>query len=508
MTAADMEIEEESTPQDTVPSPGKTELTDTSSTSPTSAVTNVYAAKTKDSPTQSAMTDTAVVFSPELLQMYYSRLFPFELLHSWLAYDPSGRKQNAWIFQRREFSMTIEPTPGEEIYLRYQSFQNQHDLTNAILKKRPVKIDLGAVFSHPPNQNKSLQKGTLQPVQRELVFDIDLTDYDDIRHCGCTGAKICPKCWTFMNMAVEVMDCGLRQDFGFQHIAWFYSGRRGVHAWICDEHVRELPNEARGAVASYFEVELPSEINKDVSLSLPLHPSLQRAYEILEPWFISDIIPASGHGLLASEERWTKDLLDTIPEAGRNVATLLKRKWKDDASTPAEKWEQLKKHIKVFIGRSNENGSKAPKSAKNMTNQDKERLEYWPIEVVFRHTYPRLDINVSKTMNHLLKSPFCVHPKTGRVCVPIEPEKIREFDPFQVPTLAQLLTELDAYKQKEDAMEEDVKQQRTIKYDWQKTSLQEFFQPFQKQFLEPLQKEIRAKEKQQAEQEAAMRGDF
>ena len=228
--------------------------------SPTSAVTNVYA---KDSShkhngesamASSSSKNVAVVFSPELLRMYYARLFPFELLHSWLAYDPC--QQHGWIFSQREFSMTIEPTPGEEIYLRYQSFKDQQELTNAILKRRPTKIDLGAVFSHPPKDHKTLQKGKLVPVQRELVFDIDLTDYDDIRHCGCSGAKICPKCWTFMTMAVEVLEEGLRADFGFDHVAWFYSGRRGVHAWVCDETARTLTNEARNAVATYFEVSL------------------------------------------------------------------------------------------------------------------------------------------------------------------------------------------------------------------------------------------------------------
>ena len=63
---------------------------------------------------------------------------------------------------------------------------------------------------------------------------------------------------------------------------------------------------------------------------------------------------------------------------------------------------------------------------------------------MLQYTYPRLDAEVSKHRNHLLKAPFCIHPKTGRVCVPVDPRTVDKFDPARVPTVQQLLRELDA----------------------------------------------------------------
>jgi len=299
------------------------------------------------------------VFSPELLSMYYSRLFPFELLYSWLSYDPSStpliqspsKSRNAIpskaapsVFTKREFSFTIEKIPGEEIYIRYKSFPSKKELESTICKMKPHKIDIGAVYTHPPKDKDAFQD--FKPTQRELVFDIDLTDYDGVRNCGCKNAQICPKCWTMMTMAMKVLQRGLTEDFGFQHIAWFYSGRRGVHAWVCDSHARNLSNDARSAVASYFEVMADTEHNKDaMNLTSPLHPLLARSYDILEPMFVKHILPESGHGILASSDEWEK-LLSTLPESAQKVSDKLLSSWSSsqNISTPEEKWHQIQKN--------------------------------------------------------------------------------------------------------------------------------------------------------------------
>jgi hypothetical protein len=45
------------------------------------------------------------------------------------------------------------------------------------------------------------------------------------------------------------------------------------------------------------------------------------------------------------------------------------------------------------------------------------------------------------------QAPFCVHPKTGKVCVPINPAAAWEFDPDEVPTVQQLVKELAEQQQ-------------------------------------------------------------
>ena len=75
--------------------------------------------------------------------------------------------------------------------------------------------------------------------------------------------------------------------------------------------------------------------------------------------------------------------------------------------------------------------------------------------LVMTYLYPRIDANVSTGINHLLKSPWCIHPKTGKICVPIDPDNPDAFKCNEVPTLTSVINELgqigaDAYALREE----------------------------------------------------------
>ena len=48
----------------------------------------------------------------------------------------------------------------------------------AITDKTPQKIDIGPIYSLPPKNRQSYDPIAFQPTQRELIFDIDMDEYN------------------------------------------------------------------------------------------------------------------------------------------------------------------------------------------------------------------------------------------------------------------------------------------------------------------------------------------
>lgn len=176
--------------------------------------------------------------------------------------------------------------------------------------------------------------------------------------------------------------------------------------------------------------------------------------DILKTHFQEDVLEVQDPW--ASTEQAEK-LLQLLPD--RNLNESLRRKW--DAApgrASTSKWADIDAVAKTGASK----------------NLDARQLLEAKQDIVLEYTYPRLDIEVSKKLNHLLKSPFVVHPGTGRVCVPIDTRNLAEFDPLGVPTVQGLLAEIDAWKGDEEGEEAGGKGVA----DWEKTSLKPFIEQF------------------------------
>ncbi|XP_017485229.1 PREDICTED: DNA primase small subunit [Rhagoletis zephyria] len=406
---------------------------------------------------------------PDMLPVYYKRLFPHKPFYRWLSYGLS----EGGIFANREFSYTLH----DDIYIRYRCYDTQSELENDICTTCPHKIDIGPVMNTKP-KNFRITSTAMQPVQRELVFDIDMDDYNEVRTC-CTGSTVCLKCWKFMALAARLLDAALREDFGFEHILWVFSGRRGVHGWVCDYDARHLDSRGRSAVAEYLQISTTVTINGVVIARVQnferMHHSVRRALKFVEPLF--DEIVLEDQNLFGDAKGITKLLMMIPDETARNDVEVYLKKTIEDGVHSRVVWASFVRYA----------NSMRTGAVSIWTRKLKNIVE----EIQLGILYPRLDINVTKGMNHLLKSPFCIHPGTGKVCVPFNCHAAAKFDPTTVPNIAQLLQEINAFDDKSKNQESGPEDKSRIK-DYKKTSMFKGVVVFE-EFLRKLETSLKAK---------------
>lgn len=229
-----------------------------------------------------------------------------------------------------------------------------------------------------------------------------------------------------MKIAAKILHKILTSEFGFKHILFVFSGRRGFHCWVCDREARVLGADARRAIADYFSVVVGGQaMVKRVHLNpyQQIHPMICKALEIIDEDF-DDLMIFKQNFL--GNDHLVQGVIDLCDDK-TNLQPKLSDQCKFNAHSSLDKWNAMKNICEKF-----------------RTNRSK--INYFIQEVKLQHCFPRLDANVTKGFNHLLKLPFCIHPKTGNLCVPIDIERIDHFDLDQVPNLKNLTNEkLDPY---------------------------------------------------------------
>ena len=321
---------------------------------------------------------------------------------------------------RREFCFTL--IGG--IFSRFRSYQSAEELRAALVQSFPEKIDVGAVYNIRPNQKQGI--ANVFPVERELVFDIDMSDYDNVRSC-CSGKNICSFCWAWMSCAAHVLHTMLQDDFGFKYILPVFSGRRGIHLWVCDRRARQLSNDERTALVGYLTVVAPKTLRSTVVADLAnhrlIHPSIRYVLRTqLDRAFTALFVTSSVDN--PNNVQHSPKAAFIVHDATVAVLKLGRR----------EALNRFQQHIHFQQGNVLDWGT----FLRALGTEQEATDVLYAVQLLLM--YPRLDEHVSTRRDHLLKLPFCVHPGTGLLCCPLEWSEVDSFNPTSdAPQLQEML---------------------------------------------------------------------
>jgi DNA primase small subunit len=294
-------------------------------------------------------------------------------------------------------------------FVRWKPCATADELRKMVSQSDCGKLNIGAMYKQDPG-NRHREREPMVPLRREFVIDIDLDDYGGI---GKDDLAACDRNWPLVAVGLEVVRQVLKTGFGFEHALPVYSGRRGGHLWVCDERACCMDDAARGALTQFLS---PSEgKGQKWWVELVRHPNFKDiSANLMVPFFRTvGIEPIRGGGLGFFEMPFQrKNFLESIH------ASVLSRLESQvcAADTPAQALNLIEAHC-------------------NDGDWKWEKYQH----AIWNLIGPRIDANVSKHMNHTLKAPYSVHPKTGRVSVPILHDRL---DQFPVAARAPLVRDL------------------------------------------------------------------
>ena len=283
------------------------------------------------------------------------------------------------------------------------SFRTPTILEKFIKETIPRSIYVGAVYSAPPDHDRGISIHQVDWVRRELIFDIDLTEYDEVRPCDCRGKnQLCERCWELVKTAAFWIQDTLVNDFGVREelIHWVFSGRRGIHAWVTEKSFSELDNEQRTAIIDYLslirgagsEAKLAEEL-----INFPRNLGIRVTTHIIMPFF----------------REASKKTLERLGISSERALFILQQR-------NSMGIDQI--FLERFV------------YADRMLKQ-KGITDYYPTreeiqEKVVLQWAPRIDSGVSKDIRRILRLPGSVHGETGKRVQRLDFEALSYFSPL------------------------------------------------------------------------------
>lgn len=166
-----------------------------------------------------------------LKHYYYEQLFPNEL------YIPTTL----------DTYRVIGRFLHNNIMVRNVKIESRKLLLEQLKTGQINRIELGQISRNIKNNNK---------IYKELVFDIDIDDYDKeekLRTCDCKPREICEDCYIFLVAGMKILSYILKFIFNYKCFIFYFSGRRGIHCFVYDHKALVLTNDQRKVIYQHIE---------------------------------------------------------------------------------------------------------------------------------------------------------------------------------------------------------------------------------------------------------------
>lgn len=337
------------------------------------------------------------------LENYYKLLFPHKMLINFYTFC------NQENFAHRKFVFNYNTA-----YVYNLFFANETQFKIETVARAPLQIMVGAQMEDCIDAFRP--SGFVKT--RELIFDIDATDYSDVRECCAYEKKCCPKCWEYIKIVYTLVDSELRETFNFKHILWVYSGRRGVHCYVFDKSALDQ----RDIISS---LELTQKINDSYELKNDIDFKsgyIKKALKLFNTHFMRVCVREQK---IFATNRGIDMLINSSPIVGvRSELSIKLTPYKNNNQYTSEQiYEEYESFLKTKGGQH--------------LNQSK-------IFLMLKIFSPRFDSNVTTDDAHLLKCPFSVNSNTFNIVTPFD--ITQNFNPIaNAVNLQKLLIEYKRY---------------------------------------------------------------
>lgn len=188
-----------------------------------------------------------VVLSSEMSKFYRNN-FPFEKV--WSLFGDENRQFRFEFFNFK--------APSGVVHSKLTKFDDGASFQKYIKNKVPACIHISSIADPSTKEER-----------RELVIDVDKTDYPFLNCCG-KDDKLCSKCFSVIKLALLISKYYFKYVLAYTNVRFFFSGKKGFHCWIFDKEVTSLSSEQHrkicGPLLKYDEKTMNYFINYIKSL--------------------------------------------------------------------------------------------------------------------------------------------------------------------------------------------------------------------------------------------------